>query len=135
MKVLEEVVVLDIQDYKFLWKMNSNNINIELFIQHFFPQESYELVEEYVKNLNNINFDKFINMPFKNPNNMFFMAFPLGIFGIDRFMLDEIGLGLIKLFTLGNFLIGFIIDTFTIIDRTKNYNFNLFLKIKTGINF
>ncbi len=46
----------------------------------------------------------------------------VGSLGVDRFMLDDIVLGLLKLFTAGGCGIWTIIDWFTIGDRTRQYN-------------
>jgi TM2 domain-containing membrane protein YozV len=54
----------------------------------------------------------------------------LGIFGVDRFVLGEVGLGVVKMLTFGQFFIGFVLDSFTIFDRTRNYYYEWFLQIK-----
>jgi len=46
----------------------------------------------------------------------------LGHFGVDRFMLGDIGLGLLKLFSCGAFGIWTLIDWFLIMGRTDDYN-------------
>jgi TM2 domain-containing membrane protein YozV len=46
----------------------------------------------------------------------------LGHFGVDRFMLGDIGIGLLKLFTCGGFGIWTLIDWFLIMGRTDEYN-------------
>jgi TM2 domain-containing membrane protein YozV len=61
---------------------------------------------------------------------MIFAACPLGVFGVDRFLLGDTGLGIVKMLTFGQFLIGFTIDIFTVKKRTRDYNFDLFLKFK-----
>jgi hypothetical protein len=100
----------------------------------YFPLVAWDDITEYMQNINDNDFDLFLTFSFKDPFKMFWTAFPLGIFGIDRFLLGDTGLGILKLLTLGQFFIGFTIDCFTIIDRTKNFNYNKFLQIKTGFN-
>ena len=46
----------------------------------------------------------------------------LGHFGIDRFLLGDIGFGLLKLFTFGGLGILTLIDWFLIMGRTDDYN-------------
>ena len=53
---------------------------------------------------------------------MFLIAFFLGGYGVDRFMLGETGLGVAKLLTCGGCGIWSIVDLFTVGGRTKKYN-------------
>jgi TM2 domain-containing membrane protein YozV len=48
----------------------------------------------------------------------------LGSLGIDRFMLGDIGLGILKLLTLGGCGIWTVIDWFLIQNKTRETNFN-----------
>ena len=52
--------------------------------------------------------------------NLFISSIFLGILGIDRFLLGDRILGLIKLFTLGGIGIWLVIDCCTVIKRTKS---------------
>jgi TM2 domain-containing membrane protein YozV len=47
-----------------------------------------------------------------------------GNLGIDRFMLGDTGLGIAKLLTCGGFGIWTIVDLFTVMGRSRDYNFN-----------
>ncbi len=53
----------------------------------------------------------------------------VGSFGIDRFMLGEVGLGVLKLLTMGGFGIWTIVDWCTAMSRTKKYNYQEFINI------
>ncbi|MGC8842521.1 MAG: TM2 domain-containing protein [bacterium] len=46
----------------------------------------------------------------------------LGAYGVDRFYVGDITLGIIKLLTLGGFLIWWIVDLFLIMGRADEYN-------------
>jgi TM2 domain-containing membrane protein YozV len=60
----------------------------------------------------------------KDPMTLLLISIFLGSFGVDRFMLGDIGLGIIKLITLGGCGIWTIIDWFLIQGKTKERNFN-----------
>ena len=52
----------------------------------------------------------------------------LGALGIDRFMLGQAGLGVLKLLTCGGAGIWTIVDWFIISGKTKEYNYKLFMQ-------
>lgn len=62
----------------------------------------------------------FANM--KSPTTILILAILLGGWGLDRFMLGQTGLGVIKLLTCGGCYIWTIIDWFTATSRTRKYN-------------
>lgn len=58
----------------------------------------------------------------KDPTVLLIISILLGSLGIDRFMLGDIGMGILKLLTLGCCGILTIIDWFTISKKTKQAN-------------
>ena len=50
-----------------------------------------------------------------------------GVLGIDRFLIGDIGLGVLKLLTAGCCGIFTLIDYFMIMNRTKETNFQKFM--------
>jgi len=100
----------------------------------YFPAVALENINEFMQHIDEEDLHLILTFPFKNPSKMFWTAFPLGLFGVDRFVLGDTGLGIVKLLTLGQFLIGFTVDSFTIISRTKNYNYQEFLKLKIKLS-
>lgn len=63
---------------------------------------------------------------YKDPTTMLIVSLFLGGLGIDRFMLGDTGMGVLKLLTGGCFGILTIIDWFSITEKTRQFNFNLF---------
>lgn len=58
----------------------------------------------------------------KDPTTLLLISIFLGTLGIDRFMLGDTGMGILKLLTCGCCGILTIIDWFTIIKKTKQKN-------------
>ncbi len=70
--------------------------------------------------------DKMVSLnmlQFQNPTTLLIVSIFLGSLGIDRFMLGDTGLGILKLLTCGGCGIWTIIDWFTVSERTKEANF------------
>ena len=58
----------------------------------------------------------------KDPTTMLIVSLIGGHFGIDRFMLGEVGLGVAKLLTCGGLGIWTIVDWFLVMGRTREIN-------------
>lgn len=65
---------------------------------------------------------------YKDPTIMLIVSLLLGGLGIDRFMLGDIGIGVLKLLTGGCFGVLTIIDWFKVISKTKQRNFEIFVE-------
>lgn len=66
---------------------------------------------------------------FKDPTTILLVSIFLGVLGIDRFMLGDIGMGILKLLTCGCCGILAIVDWFTISKKAKEKNFNALMMI------
>lgn len=69
---------------------------------------------------------------FKSPTTMLIVSLVAGGLGVDRFLLGDTGMGILKLLTGGCFGILTIIDWFTIMDKTKKKNFEQFMTITSN---
>lgn len=65
---------------------------------------------------------------FRSPTMILVIAILLGW---ERFFLDDIGLGILKLVTCGGFGIWWLVDLFTANTRTYNYNYKKFIQISS----
>lgn len=63
------------------------------------------------------------NMNCRRVTNMQFISLILGWSGIDRMLLGDVGMGLLKLFTFGGFGIIMLYDWLTVAGRTRKYNY------------
>ena len=66
---------------------------------------------------------------YKNPTTALILSLLLGGIGVDRFYIGDIGLGVLKLLTLGVFGIMTIIDWFIIMKKTREKNYEKFMQI------
>ena len=66
---------------------------------------------------------------FKDPTTLLLVSLFLGVLGIDRFMLGDVGMGVLKLLTGGVCGIMTIVDWFTIQKKTKEHNFEKLMYI------
>ena len=60
----------------------------------------------------------------KDPTTLLLVSLFLGPLGVDRFMIGDVGLGILKLLTMGCCGILTIVDWFIIQKKTKELNFN-----------
>ena len=63
----------------------------------------------------------------KDPTTMLLISLFLGGWGVDRFMLGDKGMGVLKLLTGGCCGILTIVDWFSVQNKTKEMNFNKFM--------
>ena len=103
--------------------------------QKFFPQEKILFLKEKLLNLNEKQFSLLYSMDLKDPLILLIVSIFLGILGIDRFMLNDTTLGVLKLITCGGCGIWTIIDWVLVMDRTKAYNFNKVMSLMCGNYF
>lgn len=99
---------------------------IDLYVmtnQKYFPEGKITYLKEKLKNVDDAKFDLVSSAELKDPTTMLLVSIFLGSIGVDRFMLGEIGMGVLKLLTLGCCGILTIIDWFSISKKTKEKNF------------
>ena len=68
-------------------------------------------------------------IPMMNPILSIVLSVVLGGYGIDRFLIGDIGIGIGKLLTGGGCGVWWLIDIFLIMDATKRKNFEKFITI------
>ena len=89
-----------------------------------FPEEKMEYLKKSCEEISEEEFFAVSALEYKDPTTMMLISIFLGAFGIDRFMIGQIGMGILKLFTGGLFGILWLFDIFSIGGLTKNFNFN-----------
>jgi hypothetical protein len=65
----------------------------------------------------------------RDPTTMLIISILAGHFGIDRFMIGDVGLGIAKLLTCGGLGIWTLVDLFIIMGKTRETNFMNFQRV------
>ncbi len=91
--------------------------------QDKFPAEKLMLVKEKLESLTDDKYMLLTTIELKNPTTLLIISILLGSLGVDRFMLGETGMGVLKLLTGGCCGVLTIIDWFTVMKKTKEQNF------------
>ena len=110
-----------------------NKVNSDLVQQYimanaqFFPEGSVNELGSRLSNLSQNQFNAIQGIQLKDPMMMLLLSLFLGAYGVDRFLLKETGLGVVKLLTCGGCGIWTIIDWFLIMNKTREFNQKLVL--------
>ena len=105
---------------------------LDMFImtnQKYLPAEKIVFIKEKLKNMDEERFSLVSAVEFKDPTTILLVSLFLGGLGIDRFMLGETGMGILKLLTGGLCGILTIIDWFGVQKKAKELNFNKLMMI------
>lgn len=102
---------------------------IDLFIATYgekFPPEKLIAIKNRLETLDDSHFTIIQSIPYKDPTTLLIFSIFLGWLSVDRFILGEVGLGILKLITLGGLGLWTFIDWFLIMGKTRKYNFRKF---------
>lgn len=91
--------------------------------QKYFPEEKIALLKEKLEEAPDEKLTSISSIKMYDPTTILLVSIFLGSLGIDRFMLGEIGMGVLKLLTLGCCGILTIVDWFTVSKKAKEKNF------------
>lgn len=100
---------------------------VDMFImtnQKYFPAEKIMFLKEKLSKIDDTKFSMLSCIELKDPTTILLISLFLGGLGVDRFMLKETGMGVLKLLTGGCCGILTIIDWFSVQKKTKEKNFN-----------
>ena len=93
------------------------------------PAEKAVLIREKMAQIDDSRYATISSVELKDPTTMLLVSIFLGEFGVDRFMLRETGMGILKLLTAGLCGILWLIDLIGISKKVKEYNYNELMKI------
>lgn len=100
---------------------------IDMFImtnQKYFPAEKIVYLKDKLRTIDEQKFSLVSTIELKDPTTLLLVSLFLGTLGIDRFMIGDTGMGILKLLTAGVCGILTIVDWFSITKKTKDLNFN-----------
>ncbi len=92
--------------------------------QKYFPAEKIVYLKEKLMSMDETKFSLLSSIEFKDPTTILLVSLFLGGWGVDRFMVKDTGMGVLKLLTGGLCGILTIIDWFSIQKKAKELNFN-----------
>ena len=105
--------------------MDQNKVDMYVMTnQKYFPPEKIMYLKEKLAAMDESKFAMVSTVELKDPTTLLIISLFLGGLGVDRFMLGDTGMGILKLLTGGCCGILTIIDWFTVMNRTKELNFN-----------
>ena len=110
--------------------MEKQKIDFYLTVNHkYFAPEQLSILREKLLSASDERYLLLTSLELRDPSVMQIVSLMMGGMGLDRFMLHEIGMGVLKLLTLGCFGILMIMDWFSVQKRTKEYNFKKVMEI------
>ena len=77
---------------------------IDMFImtnQKYFPEEKIVYLKDKLRTMDDDKFSLISTVQMKDPNTVLLVSIFLGVLGIDRFMIGDTGMGILKLLTCG----------------------------------
>ena len=105
--------------------MDQNKVDMYIMTnQKYFPAEKIMYIKEKLAAMDESKFSMISTIEMKDPTTILLVSIFLGGLGIDRFMLGDTGMGILKLLTGGCCGILTIIDWFTVSKKTRELNFN-----------
>jgi len=104
--------------------MEENRVDMFLMANgKYFESIQIPMIRDQLLKLDDSKWTILQSLNLKDPTTILIVSLVVGQLGIDRFMVGDTGLGILKLLTCGGFVIWTVVDWFLImgITRKKNY--------------
>jgi hypothetical protein len=98
-------------------------------IENFAPFD-LDIIRQRLETMDDSKFVFLQGIEFQKPSTIFLIAILLGW---ERFWLDDIAMGILKIITCYGCLIWWIVDIFSAKERAQKYNLKKFMKITSSI--
>ena len=110
--------------------MDQNKVDMYIMTnQKYLPADKIMYIKEKLLAMDESKFALISTVELKDPTTLLLISIFLGSLGIDRFMIGDVGMGILKLLTAGCCGILTIVDWFMISNKTKELNFNNIMTI------
>ena len=86
------------------------------------PPESIAMVRSRLLEIDDATMAQVVFSQLKDPTIALILSIVVGVYGVDRFYIGDIGLGIGKLLTCAGAFIWYLIDIFMIMDATRKKN-------------
>ena len=93
------------------------------------PGEKAAIIREKMVSIDDSRYATISSVELKDPTTMLLISIFIGGLGVDRFMLGNTGMGILKLLTGGLCGILWLIDVILITGKTKENNYNALMQI------
>ena len=105
--------------------MDSNKVDI-FFVSKakYFPQDKIVIMREKMLSADDSKFNIISSIDLKDPIMLLVLSILFGSLGVDRFLIGDIGMGVLKLLTGGLCGVLTIVDWFLIQSKAKEMNYN-----------
>lgn len=94
----------------------------------YFESHQVSQLQQRLKSLDNSKFQVLQSLSLKNPTTILIVSILAGGLGIDRILIGDVGLGIIKLITCGGLGVWTIVDWFLIMGETRKKNYEKVLQ-------
>jgi len=111
-------------------KMDAQKVDMYIMTnQKFFPAEKIMFLKEKLLSADESKLNLVNAADLKDPTTILLISIFVGFLGVDRFMIGDTGMGVLKLLTAGVCGILTIVDWFTISNKTRELNFQKVMTI------
>jgi TM2 domain-containing membrane protein YozV len=109
---------------------NQQRVNLYMMANNkYFQPHQLHIISQKLKEGDEDLMYRLMSLPMKDPVLLLVISLLAGVFGVDRFVVGDVGLGIAKLLTCGGLGIWTIVDWFLIMGRAKDVNFEQVLQI------
>lgn len=105
---------------------------VDMFIMtngKYFESYQLESIRQRLLTVDNSRWAMLSSLQLKDPTTSLIISILAGSFGIDRFLIGDVGVGIGKLVTCGGFGVWTIVDWFLIQDATRQKNMEMLSRI------